>query len=92
MTVATAIESYGKHLAAKGLKPGPNAERLRRLRAFFTDQTVPLSTLTTAKCAGLYADLRQRVSPLTKRAYSVDSHRDTLAEARMLAKFSVGKH
>src|SRR5450631_2035065 len=91
VTVATAIESYGKHLAAKGLKVGPNAERLRRLRAFFTDQTVPLSDLTTAKCAALYADLRQRVSPITRRAYSVDSHRNTLAEARMLAKFAVGK-
>ena len=91
VTVATAIEFYGAHLAAKGLKPGPNAERLRRLRAFFTDQTVPLTDLTTAKCRALYADLRQRVSPRTKRAYSVDSHRNTLAEARMLAKFSVGK-
>src|SRR5688572_3418226 len=40
VTVEQAIEAYGEHLAEKGLKPGPNAERLRRLRAFFPDHAV----------------------------------------------------
>ena len=91
VTVGHAIEAYGKHLAEKGLKPGPNAERLRRLRAFFPDLETLLSDLTTAKCAAYYEALRASISPTTKRTYSVDTHRNTLAEARMLAKWCVGK-
>jgi hypothetical protein len=87
-----AIEVYGKHLDEKGLKPGPNAERLRRLRAFFPDETVLLSDLTTAMCGGYYEALRTVVSARTGKAYSVDTHRNTLAEARSLAKWCVAKH
>ena len=32
-----------------------------------------------------------RVSPATKRPYSVDTYRNMLAEARMLVKFAIGK-
>lgn len=91
VTVKHAIEAYGKYLDEKGLKPGPNAERLRRLRAFFTDEAALLSDLTTASCVGYYEALRTRVSPTTKRTYSVDTHRNTLAEARMLGKWCVSK-
>jgi integrase len=90
VTLGQAIEAYGKHLTEKGCKEGPNAERLRRLRTFFPDQTLLLSDLTTAKCAALYEALRVRVSRVGK-VYAVDSHRNTLAEARMLAKFCVSK-
>jgi integrase len=41
-------------------------------------------------CAGYYEALRTRVSRAGK-FYSVDTHRSMLAEARMLAKFCVGK-
>src|SRR5579863_3395781 len=70
VTVSHAIEAYGKHLDEKGLKRGPNAERLRRLRAFFPDHEMLLSDLTTVTCAGFYESLRTRISPSTKALYS----------------------
>jgi integrase len=91
VTVKHAIEAYGRYLDDKGLKPGPNAERLRRLRTFFTEEAVLLSELTTAMCSAFYDALRTRVSPITKRPFSVDTHRNTLAEARMLCKWAVSK-
>jgi hypothetical protein len=90
VTVSHAIEAYGAHLDERGCKAGPNAERLRRLRTFFLDQTLVLSDLTSANCAAYYEALRARVSRLGK-VYAVDSHRNTLAEARMLAKWCVAK-
>jgi integrase len=91
VTLKHAIAAYGKHFDEKGLKPGPSAERLRRLRAFFTDETVLLSDLTAVTCAAYYEALRTRVSPATKRVYSVDTHRNILVEARMLGKWCVSK-
>jgi integrase len=91
VTVKQAIEAYGKYLDEKGLKAGPTAERLRRLRTFFVDETVLLSELTTSACVTFYDALRTRVSEKTGRQYSVDTHRNTLAEARMLAKWAVKK-
>jgi integrase len=91
ITVKHAIEAYGRHLDEKGLKPGPNAERLRRLQSFFTDEALLLSEPTTSSCASYYEALRTRISPTTKRTYSVDTHRNTLAEARMLGKWCVTK-
>ncbi len=90
VTLEHAIEAYGKYLTEKGLKPVPSAERLRRLRSFFTDREMLLSDLTTSTCAAYYEALRTRVSRIGK-PYSVDTHRNTLAEARMLGKFCVGK-
>jgi len=90
VTLNHAIEAYGKHLAEKGLKAGPNAERLRRLRAFFPNQELLLSDLTTARCSAYYESLRTRVSR-TGHPFSVDTHRNTLGEARMLAKWCVSK-
>ncbi|HXJ22080.1 MAG TPA: site-specific integrase [Polyangia bacterium] len=90
VTVEHAIQAYGRYLDEKGLKPGPNAERLRRLRAFFSDTTVMVSALTPAVCAAYYAALRMRTTK-TGKPYSVDSQRNTLAEAKMLAKWCVSK-
>jgi integrase len=91
VTVSHAIEAYGKHLTEKGLKARPITDRLYRLRAFFTDQTLLLTDLTKPKCAAYYEALRTRVSPATKEVYSVDTHRSMLAEARMLAKWCILK-
>lgn len=92
ITIGHAIEAYGKYLDEKGLKPGPNAERLRRLRMFFTDQAMLLSGLTPVRCASYYEALRTCVSIRTGKVYSVDTHRNVLAEAKMLAAWCTGKH
>jgi integrase len=91
VTVKHAIEAYGKHLTEKGLKARPIEDRLYRLGAFFPDGEALLAHLTKSACAANYEALRTKVSPLTKKPYSVDTHRSMLAEARMLAKFCVGK-
>jgi len=91
VTVKHAIEAYGKHLAEKGLKARPIEDRLYRLGAFFTDGEALLADLTKATCAANYEALRTKISPRTKKAYSVDTHRSMLAEARMLAKWAIAK-
>jgi integrase len=78
-------------MAERGLKAYGTAERLRRLRAFFIDQEAQLVDLTRARCQRYYDALRAAVSSATKRPYSVDTCRNTLAEARMLLKFAIGK-
>jgi hypothetical protein len=88
VTVATAIDAYGRHLAEKGNKLGPIEDRLYRLRSFFTDATALLSELTPTRCAAYYADLCSRQTR-TGKTYAVDSHRSMLAEARMLLKWSL---
>src|SRR5579863_6998795 len=75
VTIAHAIEAYAKHLTDKGLKPRPIEDRVYRLGVFFPDQALLLADLTRAKCAAYYERLRTVVSPRTKRAYSVDTHR-----------------
>jgi integrase len=90
VTVSHAIEAYGKHLTEKGLKPRPIEDRLYRLNTFFPDGTLALTDLTKQTCGAYYEALRTRVSRAGK-VYSVDTHRSMLAEARMLAKFCVGK-
>jgi integrase len=90
VTMGHAIEAYGKHLAEKGLKVRPIEDRLYRLNAFFPDGKLALSDLTKPACTAYYEALRTRVSRVGK-TYSVDTHRSMLAEARMLAKFCIGK-
>jgi hypothetical protein len=91
VTVAHAIEGYGKHLTEKGLKARPIEDRVYRLNTFFPDGTLALSDLTKPKCAAYYEALRTRVSRVGK-PYSVDTHRSMLAEGRMLVKWCIGKH
>lgn len=90
VTVKDAIAAYGKHLTEKGLKARPITDRLYRLNKFFPDGALALSDLTKQTCAAYYEALRTRVSRVGK-TYSVDTHRSMLAEARMLAKFCIGK-
>jgi integrase len=90
VTLAHAIEVYGKHLTEKGLKARPITDRLYRLNTFFPDNKLAVSDLTKSTCAAYYEALRTRVSRVGK-TYSVDTHRSMLAEARMLAKFCIGK-
>jgi integrase len=91
VTVKHAIEAYGKHLTEKGLKPRPIEDRLYRLRIFFPDGEAMVADLTHSVCAGYYEAIRTKVSPRTKKPYSVDTHRSMLAEARMLAKWCITK-
>lgn len=84
--VGEAIVAYGQHLTEKGNKPGPIADTLYRLRTFFPDVAIRLTDLTTVKCAGYYENLRTRVSR-TGKVFSVDSHRNMLAEAKSLLKW-----
>jgi len=86
VTVTSAVDDYGRHLAEKGNKPGRIEDRLYSLRSFFTDGTVLLSALTPTRCTANYADLRSRQTR-TGKPYAVDSHRSMLAEARMLLKW-----
>lgn len=94
VTVAHAIKAYGKHLLDKGCKPKTVADRLYRLNTFFPDGTAALADLTTSACAALYETLRAPravAEGKMMRTYSVDTHRNMLAEARMLAKWCVAK-
>ncbi len=88
VTVGAAIAAYGHHLAEKGNKPGPMADTLYRLRAFFTEHDERLSALTSVRCSAYYEALRTRVTR-TGKPYAVDSHRNMLAEARSLLKWCV---
>src|SRR5688572_6432913 len=62
-----------------------------RLSIFFTDGDELLTELTPAGCARYYERLRTRESRRTKKALSVDSHRNILAEAKTFLKWCVAK-
>lgn len=86
VTVKVAIDAYEKHRREKGNKPQGLADTTYRLNAFFTEPDALLANLTPARCAAYYDALRTRVTR-TKKPYSVDSHRNMLAEARSLLKW-----
>ena len=70
----------------KGNKPGSVEDTLYRLGAFFPDGEVLLRDLSTRTCSGYYESLRTRKSRLGK-SFSVDSHRNILAEARSFLRW-----
>src|SRR5262249_12351495 len=78
------IEAYEVHLRTdKGNKAKSYTATTWRLSTFFVDylEASP-SALTPKSCASAYDDLTTRVSERTKKTFSVDSHRNMLAEAK----------
>ncbi len=92
-TVEHALERYDEHLRTKGNKKGPvkdgsRVETLRRLRAFFRDATIQVASLTEDRCARYYATLCETPTKY-RRAPSVDTHRNYLAEAKTFGRWLV---
>ncbi len=88
VTVAAAIDAYEEHRREKGNKEGSLGDTTYRLRVFFTEPDLLLADLTPGKCAAYYDAARTRVTR-TGRPFSVDSHRNMLAEAKSLLKWCV---
>ena len=90
-SVTEALDAYERYLLDdKGNKPGSVEDTLYRLGAFFPDGEVLLRDLSTRTCSGYYESLRTRKSRLGK-SFSVDSHRNILAEAKSFLRWCVGK-
>jgi len=86
-SVTEALDAYERYLLDdKGNKPGSVEDTLYRLGAFFPDGEVLLRDLSTRTCSGYYESLRTRKSRLGK-SFSVDSHRNILAEARSFLRW-----
>lgn len=68
VTIKTAIDAYESHRREKGNKADALAATSTRLRTFFTDEKLPLVSLTPAKCAAYYESLRIRRQPRTVTA------------------------
>jgi integrase len=91
-SVEEGIEAYEQYLLTeKGNKPGSVEDTLFRLRAFFPDTELPLADLSPQKCSGYYEALRTRISPRIKKAYSVDTQRNILAEAKTFLRWCTEK-
>jgi leucyl-tRNA synthetase len=89
-TTAEALTAYEEYLRnVKHNKPSSAKTTITRLRSFFEDQDLPLSSLTPKLCEGYYRNLTERVSPRTGKPPSVDSHRNILAEARTFLSWCV---
>lgn len=81
-TIDEAIDDYEVYLRDwKQNKAKSYTATTWRLRAFFADVDELLGELTEKRCASYYDALTKRVSR-TGKAYSVDSHRNILAEAK----------
>jgi integrase len=90
-TVQEGFDAYERYLLDdKGNKPGSVRDNIYRLGAFFPDGQMLLRDLTTQKCVGYYESLRARK---TRRgtSFSVDSHRNILAEAKSFMKWCSAK-
>lgn len=83
ITLGQAIEGYGTYLhEVKQNKPTSCRATVWRLKRFFADESVAVTTLTAKSCARYYATLVEQVSPHTHRPLAADSHRNLLAEAK----------
>jgi len=89
--VTEGLEAYRRYLLDdKGNKPGSVEDTLYRLGVFFPEGEVLLRDLTNRTCNGYYEALRVRKSRLNK-AFSVDSHRNILAEAKSFLRWCCAK-
>jgi len=90
-TVQEGLEAYERYLLDdKGNKPGSVEDTIYRLGAFFPDGEVLLRDLNAKTCSGYYDALRTRKTRLG-RAFSVDSHRNILAEAKSFLRWCTVK-
>lgn len=98
ITVEAALEEYERHLVAKGNKPGTVATTMRRLRSLMGAGTRRLVQLSGGAVAAEYAAyvVRGTGEPVPGRPLSapqgrpvaVDTHRNTLGEARTFGKWA----
>lgn len=96
-TVETALEEYERHLIRKGNKPGSIATTKHRVSQFLEPALAePLDSLSGRRCAALYDALISRAvvvgrgrkdGETTERARAVDTHRNTLAEAKSFLRW-----
>ncbi len=90
-TVKEGLEAYERYLLDdKGNKPGSVEDTLYRLGVFFPNGEVLLRDLNAKTCSGNYEALRTRKTRLG-RAFSVDSHRNILAEAKSFLRWCTVK-
>lgn len=81
-TVQEGLDAYERYLLDdRGNKPGLVEDTLYRLGAFFPDGEVLLRDLNAKTCSEYYDALRTRKTR-RGRPFSVDSHRNMLAEAK----------
>ena len=90
-TVGEALTEYEEYLRDdKGNKSSSHVTTLSRLRVFFPDQELPLTSLDPAKCGRYYEALTARITR-TGKLMAVDTHRNMLAEARTFLRWTVKK-
>jgi integrase len=93
LTVQGAIDTYQVHQRdVKRNRAKSYQATTWRLETFFSpslDNRV--GSLTPHRCAALYEALTTRASPTKKQLYSVDSHRNMLAEARTFLGWCVSR-
>ena len=90
-TVNEARDAYEQFLLhEKGNKPRSVADTIYRLGVFFPDGDLLLGEITPQKCTALYVGLRER-STRNRKPFSVDSHRNILAEAKSFLRWCSAK-
>ena len=88
-TVDEAMTAYASYMKTdKGNRPTSVATTIARLESFFVDLEQPVGALTRASCERMYVDLTRRPTRQNKPA-SVDTHRNTLAEAKTFLRWCV---
>jgi integrase len=79
VTVESVLASYERHMTMAGNKPGSINTTMHRLKDLFRVHT--MNELTSSRMQKLYSDLAER--------RAVDTHRNTLAQARTFLRWSV---
>lgn len=90
-SIGLTLDRYESYLKGKGNKDGSIRCTLTRLRDFFPEPEAPIGELTAKECIGLYHRLLNEDRPATKRRLAVDTHRNTLAEAKSFLKWCVSE-
>jgi integrase len=90
-TVTEGLDAYRRYLLDdKGNKPGTVEDTMYRLGVFFPHGEVMLRDLNGKTCGGYYEALRTRKTRLGQ-PFSVDSHRNILAEAKSFLRWCTVK-
>jgi integrase len=91
-TVQEALNAYERYLLDdKGNKPGSVEDTMYRVGTFFPDREMALGDLSATTCEGYYQELRTLPRTRTKKAFSVDSQRNILAEAKTFLRWCSAK-
>ena len=84
--IQEAMDEYELHLRdinGRGVKPITRATTINRLSNFFPNRSISLRSLTEQKCESLYETI--------KVGKAVDTHRNTLSEAKTFLNYCVKK-